>query len=209
MNSFKTDLKRAMRSRGFLAGVLLEFLILYHAGVNSNVFRMSIPVLCTLPYSTAWLVDYQSGFLKLYLPRAGIAPYIIGKILSCALSGGAAEALGAFLYLFLKKGETADEINLVLIFASGMLWAVVSAALAAWTNSRYIAYGGGFVIYYLLVILHERYFQKLYYINPYEWLSPQNTWIFGEQGVLMLVGGMILVLMGCYALILRRCINRV
>lgn len=107
-----------------------------------------------------------------------------------------------------KKAEAGD-INLLLIFMSGMLWAVLSATLAAMSNSRYIAYGGAFVIYYLLIILHERYFKELYCIYPYEWLAPTHTWIFQEQGVVLLLSGIILVLFGFYNEILRRCIQRV
>lgn len=208
-NSFKTDFKRAILSPGFAAGVLLEFWIFLQAGSNSDLFRISVPVICTLPYTTAWLNDYQTGFLKLYLPRTGMPAYIAGKILACGISGGAAEALGVFLCLFFQKETPADAMSLVLIFASGMLWAVLSATLAAWSNSRYIAYGGGFVIYYLFVILHERYFKELYFIDPYEWLSPQHTWIFGKYGVLILMGAIISLLMFLYALILRRCIRNV
>lgn len=64
MNSFETDMRRAILSRGFAAGVLLEIFILFTAGSDSDLFRMTVPVLCTLPYSTAWLADYQSGFLS-------------------------------------------------------------------------------------------------------------------------------------------------
>ena len=88
MNSFETDVGRAVCSRGFIAGVLLEIGILFAAGFNSDVFRMTVPVLCTLPYSTAWLADYQSGFIKAYLPRAGVSSYIFGKFFACGLSGG-------------------------------------------------------------------------------------------------------------------------
>lgn len=208
MNSFETDFKRAICSKGFWAGLIIELFILFHAGFDSDLFRMSVPVLAAFPYSTAWLAEYQSGFIKSYLPRCGVTSYILGKFLACALSGGLLEASGGALYLLIK-GEEAQEIGLLLIFLSGMLWAALSAALAAWSNSRYIAYGGGFVIYYLLVILHERYFQELYCLYPYEWLKPDHTWMFGEQGVVLLLSGMILTLLCFYYEILGRCLKRV
>lgn len=205
MNSFETDIKRAVCSRGFVAGLILELVILFTAGFDSDLFRMSVPVLCTLPYSTAWLSDYQSGYLKLYLPRTSVNAYIMGKILVCGISGGMLEGLGGWIYLCVRK-EEGTQFDLVLVFLSGMLWAVLAALLAAVSNSRYLAYGGAFVIYYLLVILYERYFQEIYCLYPYEWLAPEHTWVFGEQGVKLLLGGMILVLSCLYYEILRRCI---
>ena len=90
-----------------------------------------------------------------------------------------------------------------------MLWAVVAAVLAALSNSRYITYGGAFVLYYILVILHERYFHTLYCLYPYEWLAPEHTWLFDEWGVVFLVTGLILILICLYDVILRRCIEGV
>lgn len=208
MNSFETDVGRAICSGGFIVGVLLEIGILFAAGFDSDIFRMTVPVLCTLPYSTAWLADYQSGFIKAYLPRTGVASYIFGKFFACGLSGGAVELLGSWIYVLMKNDENIQWSPL-LIFVSGMLWAVVAAVLAALSDSRYIAYGGAFVFYYVMVILHERYFQSLYCLYPYEWLSPEHTWIFNEWGIVFLLAGLILVLLCVYDLILRRCIKSV
>ncbi|MDE5776949.1 MAG: hypothetical protein K2I10_00315 [Lachnospiraceae bacterium] len=35
-------------------------------GFDSELFQISVPVLASFPYSTAWINDYQSGFLKEY-----------------------------------------------------------------------------------------------------------------------------------------------
>lgn len=207
MNSFETDLKRGIFSKGFAIGLILEVIILYYSKFDSDMFRMSVPVITAFPYSTAWLADYQSGYIKAYLPRTSITSYIIGKFSVCGICGGLLEVLGCWVYMQIDK--EAPEIDLLLIFMSGMLWAVLSATLAAMSNSRYIAYGGAFVIYYLLIILYERYFQELYCIYPCEWLTPQHTWVFKEQGVVLLLSGVILVLFGVYHEILRRCIERV
>ena len=169
---------------------------------------MCVPVLCALPYSTAWLTEYQSGFLKSSLSRSSITAYILGKILACGISGGLLEVLSVWLFFLIKSQEN-GSCHYGLLFMSGMLWAVLSALLAAWSNNRYIAYGGAFVIYYLMVILHERYFPKLYCLYPYEWLEPQHTWIFGEQGIVLLLSGLILILICFYYEILRRCIEGV
>lgn len=208
MNSFETDLFRAITSKGFILGLVLEVVVLFTSGLDSDVFRMCVPVLCTLPYSTAWLSEYQSGFLKNCLPRTSVTSYILGKIFACGLSGGLLEALGVWIFVTIKR-DAGITGQYMLLFVSGMLWAVVAATLAAWANSRYIAYGGSFVLYYLLVILHERYFKNLYCLYPYEWISPKHTWIFGNQGVVILLTGIIVIIIFFYYEILRRCIDGV
>ena len=129
MNSFETDIKRAVISMPFVVGIILEISILWVAGFDSDFFRMSIPVIATLPYSTAWLNDYESGYIKFYVSRTGIRQYIYGKILASAVSGGLVEVAGCAIYQMLK-GNIGEKINLQLIFVSGMLWAVVSTTMA-------------------------------------------------------------------------------
>lgn len=201
MNSFETDLKRSIISFPFLIGVLLEVVILLIGDFNSDLFKISVPIIATFPYSTAWLLDYQSGFIKSYIPRCGIKQYILGKIIACGVSGGLVEMLGCWLYSLI---DTETEINLELIFISGVLWAVLSATLSAWSGSRYIAYGGSFVIYYILVILRQRYFEDMYCLYPYEWINPEHKWVFDEQGIVILMVGIILALGFMYYGILRR-----
>ena len=208
MNSFETDLKRAFCSVNFMAGLLIACVILYNAGLDSELFQISVPVLSSIPYSTAWLNEYQSGFIKEYLPRCGKNAYILGKFLACGISGGALLAFAGFIRQWLEKEEGITG-NLLLLFLSGMFWAVVSATLAAAANSRYVAYGGAFVLYYVLVIVYERYFKTLYCLYPIEWYAPKHTWVLGDTGIILMLLGMLLVIGMVYYEILRRCIENV
>lgn len=201
-------MKRAVCSVNFLTGLLLEIFILSQCGIEADLFTVSVPVAVTLPYATAWINDYQSGFLKAYLPRCGMTAYIAGKFFACGISGGGMLAIACFVYLHMEAGKDA-EINLALVFLSGMLWAVVAAALAAVSNSRYIAYGGSFVLFYVLVILHERYFEELYCLYPVEWYNPKHIWIFDDMGVVLLCTAIILIIFFIYYETLRRRIERV
>lgn len=208
MNSFETDVKRAFCSVNFIVGLLMECVILFQSGLESQLFQISVPVLTSIPYSTAWLSEYQSGFIKEYLPRSGRTPYILGKFLACGISGGALLTMACFICV-----ETGNQeeiaINYLLLFLSGMFWAVVSATLAAAANSRYVAYGGAFVLFYMLVILYERYFENLYCLYPVEWYAPEHTWVLGDTGIVLMLGGMILCTGIIYYEIVRRCIERV
>lgn len=207
MNSFETDLKRAICSRGFFSAVLLQIIILKNAGYQSDLFFAAVPVLATFPYATAWLSEYQSGYIKSYLPRTSVTSYICGKFFACGISGGLGEMFGCLLYM--KFVEEKAAIPLVLIFSSGMFWALLSATLAALSNSRYIAYGGSFVIYYILVILHERYFRKLYCLYPYEWIKREHIWVFSDNGIVLMLAGFSILLFFVYYEVLRRCIRSV
>ena len=113
MNSFETDIKRAFCSINFLAGLLIECIILWRAG--SDLFQISVPVLASLPYSTAWLGDYQSGYIKEYLPRCGRTSYILGKFLACGISGGSLITTACLFRLMTGDGEDM-EWKLLLIF---------------------------------------------------------------------------------------------
>ena len=206
MNSFETDIKRAFCSVNFIAGLIIECIILWQSGFESELFQISVPVLTAIPYSTAWLTEYQSGFIKEYLPRSGRLSYIMGKFLSCGISGGSLLAVSCFLF---SESNEEIEINIILMFLSGMLWAVVAATLAAAANSRYVAYGSAFVIFYILVILYERYFKSLYCLYPVEWYAPKHLWVFGDTGIILMLAGMIVIVGIVYHEILRRCIERV
>lgn len=202
MNSIETDLRRALLSVRFLLAVCLQLAVLWSQGFQSTLYKMSVPLACALPYACGWLEEYQSGYVRLALVRTSFRAYISGKFLACGISGGAAEGLAAWLYMGLH--EQAPKIDLGLVFVSAMLWAEVSALMAALSNSRYLAYGGAFVIFYFMVILHERYWQRLYCLNPYEWLAPEHSWVLGNTGILLMLSGLILVLALWYASILSR-----
>ncbi len=206
MNSFETDLKRALTSYGFVVGFIANLVILFKTGETSDLFKVSIPVICTLPYTTAWLSDYQTGFIKVYLNRTSISAYSWGKILSCGISGGLVVMIPVFIYQVINKDDT---LQYMIVFLIGMLWSTLAATLAAISNSRYIAYGSSFVICYLLVILKERYFDELYCLYPFEWLSPTHTWIFEETGLILMLVGFIIVICLSYCEVIRGYISHV
>ena len=208
MNSFETDMLRAVFSWKFLVSVILQIAVLSVDGYGSTLFFMCIPLICTLPYACGWLDEYKHGFVKYSLSRSTVRGYIFGKFFACGLSGGLAEVLGIWIYILCRKEEqlTCDYI---LIFLSAMLWATVAATLAALSNSKYIAYGGSFVIYYFLVILCERYWKDIYCLYPYEWISPSHVWIFENTGIILMLTGLITVVGMAYYAVIKRRIERV
>lgn len=231
MESFNAEAKQSFYNLKFLlalAGVVIAILLSsiddiisafrsdtllqygYHASLilsalSSDAFTLALPILCVLPYTTSFVDDIKSGFIKEYLPRTTVRSYLTGKIVACALSGGAVLAIGvAFAYAMsaltftpmeaaLKSGEIpvnylAEIVGKVVIcMFSGAFWSVLGMAFAALTNSRYMAYASPFVVYYVLIILHERYFSNFFVLYPKEWLNPQSEWMFGNWGVVLLL----------------------
>ncbi len=208
MNAFETDFKRACFSVRFLLSLTAELLILFTSGFDSDLFRLSVPVVCTFSYACGFLDEYKNGFVKFSLAKTSYIGYILGKFFACGIAGGLSETLPAIIYKTVK-GENAGEMNELLLFLSAFLWASLASALAALSNSKYAAYGGSFVLYHFLIILHDRYWEDLYCLYPYEWLQPNHTWIFDETGVMVLLVMLIVWLSLCYYLILRRRLSRV
>ncbi len=190
-----------MLSIRFIIAVALQLGILLFEGQGSQLYKMSIPLVCTLPYAGGWLDEYKSGFVKLSLIRGSMRGYILGKFLACIIAGGGAEALAARLYVTVKAEDIPWDYGGT--FLTAALWAAAAAVLAALSDSKYLAYGGAFVVCYFLVIICERYWPWLYCLYPYEWLELKHTWPFGSAGVAVLLSGLILTLALWYYIILK------
>ena len=120
--------------------------------------------------------------------------YLGSRLMVCFLSGALTVVCGALLAwgmaaMLLMPRTEAGEVErgilteaLWLYALSGGFWAVVGLSLSTLMESKYIAYASPFVLYYLLVILHERYTPALYVLDPAEWISPQARWPFGAIG---------------------------
>lgn len=211
VNSFETDLFRAVASRRFGIAVLLQLAVLLSEGMGSTLYQMGVPLICTLPYAGGWLDEYRQGFVKYALSRSTVRGYILGKIFACGLAGGLAELLGVWIYalITLLRGEAVPDCDCLLLFLCAMLWATTAATLAALSDSKYIAYGGSFVICYFLVILCERYWKGLYCLYPYEWLSPAHVWVFDRAGTVLLLCGLLTVICMAYFAVIKRRLARV
>ena len=197
------DMLTAFRSEELLSYGFHDTLI--SNALISDAMALALPILCTLPYTASFIDDMKSGFIKSYLHRTTINGYLWGKSVACAISGGLVLALGilasyilcALTFLpmeaTLVKGVEAPAYfgqlmgNILLFFVSGAFWSMVGLTFATLTNSKYMAYASPFVLYYVLIILYERYFDKLYILYPKEWINPSDAWMFGDIGVALLL----------------------
>lgn len=243
-----SDIQRALSGMGFLAGMAGMVLVIilssmesiinlvrnptplqngYHAqfvmdALSSDWATLALPILCALPFTTAFVDDIKSGFIKQYLHRSGTAAYIRGKLVACGLSGGLALFAGVLLAyelaalvftpmeLALGPEETAQPyfaeflMKSAALFFSGTFWSLAGFTFAALTMNKYMAYASPFILYYVLIILHERYFENLYVLYPREWLFPSEAWILGSFGVILLLTELTIILCLVFSIVARR-----
>ena len=201
-----SDIFKALRAEGPLPNAFHNSFI--ENAIVSDSMKFALPIIAALPFTASFVNDLKSGFLKSYLHRTSRNDYIAGKCMACAVSGGAVLALGivasylisAIVFLPMEDTMPTDAASLafyadllkriVLVFLSGALWSLCGLALSAMTCSKYMAYASPFIIYYILIILHERYFDRSYFLYPKEWIDPSSRWMLGEWGVIVLLLGL-------------------
>lgn len=164
--------------------------------ICSNSLKTFVPILAALPYVTSYIDELKSKFVRFNLIRTDYITYTASYILVCFLSGvaiilvGDILAWGVFTLLLLpleKAGESSQQAQFLflrmcmLMSLSGGLWAVVGMTMSTFMESKYIAYASPFIIYYLLVILCERYFPNAALLYPPNWTNP-DVWPFGALG---------------------------
>lgn len=165
--------------------------------LRSDTVAPFLPILAVLPFTASYVEDIKSKFARFVLIRASYRTYLVSRVLVCFLTGGFVAAAGTLLawagaaLLFLpmeRAAQTPSESAAVLLqtcgllFLNGGLWAVVGMAMSTLMESRYIAYASPFVLYYLLVILYERYFSGCFLLYPREWINPSGLWPLGYGG---------------------------
>ena len=205
----------------------------YHAlfitnALSSDWVTMAIPILCALPYTASFVDDIKGGFIKQFMFRSNKKQYIAGKIIACGLSGGLVLLMGVILSyslsaliftpmeLALKEGEIAPPyfaqalMQAALFFFSGGFWSLVGFTCASATMNKYMAFASPFILYYLLIILNERYFPDLYVLYPKQWLFPKtDLWVLGSYGVIVLLLVLMAILCLGFALIAQRRLQNV
>ena len=107
------------------------------------------------------------------------------------------------------KKTVLSILGSVVIFCFFGLFLFIGLLFATLTGSRYMAYASPFVIYYVLIILYERYFDTLYVLYPKEWLLPSNRWCFGNLSVVIWVGELIIIVSLCFYLAAKRRLRQI
>ena len=175
----------------FVRGFHIEYLA---KGFQSDILSSFLPILAALPFASSFIDDLKSKFARFLLFRSNYSTYLVSRIVVCFLAGGLVILSGALItwgtvatILVPIEREMADMLPIAidglieicfLLFLNGGLWAVVGMAMSTIMESKYIAYASPFIIYYLLVILYERYFRNAWLLYPKNWLDPE-IWPYG------------------------------
>lgn len=125
MQTLKVDLKRALTSWGFIVGIagfaaaaflgVMDQMLPVFMGqmenglaagftinlsidsLKTDLVLLVLPILAALPFTTTFVDDHKSRYLREYLPRAGRQRYLASRIAATAISGGLALFLGVLL----------------------------------------------------------------------------------------------------------------
>ncbi len=189
--------------------------------MSSDLLLLVTPILAAIPYTSAFVDDEKSGFLKAFLPRTSVTKHVIGKELACALSGGLALVVGIFMgyalfALLLMPHEVlvdyyvepqigAIAFRAGLFFLQGACWALIGMLLSAMTGNIYLAYAAPFILYYVLIILQERYFRTVFMLNPKNYLTLSGAWpLNGNSAFILIAIILAILLLGFYVLAERK-----
>lgn len=194
--------------------------------IVSDAMTLALPVIAALPFTASFVNDVKSGFIRSYLHRTSRKDYITSKCIACGISGGLVLALGivaayiisVIIFIPMENPISKDVTTymfyadfmkrIVLVFLSGAFWSLCGLTLATMTCSKYMAYASPFIIYYVLIILYERYFDKFYVFYPKEWINPSDKWILGDWGVIILLLGLILAISTIFYFTVKRRISQ-
>ena len=205
MMNFVDPVIRAYRESLFIVGFHVDLLL---KGFQSDALLSFLPILSALPFSGCFVDDLKSKFARFFLIRSSYRTYIVSRIIVCFLAGGLAILSGALvawgttaavlipIEQEIEGMEPAAIDGLIeicfLLFVNGGFWSVVGMAMSTLMESKYISYATPFVLYYLLVILYERYFSDLFIIYPKTWTFPP-AWPFGCWGAAIFLLEMTLI----------------
>lgn len=66
-------------------------------------------------------------------------------------------------------GRTA--VSFLRLFLNGAFWALIGGTSAVITKNRYMSYAVPFILYYVLTVFQERYYQKAFFLSPRYWAA--------------------------------------
>ena len=206
MMNFVDPVIRTYRENGFFVEGFHTELITQ--GFKSEALSAFLPILAALPFGGCFVDDLKSKFARFFLIRSSYRTYIISRIIVGFLTGGLAILSGALIAWGttaavlipiereIEGMEPAAIDGLIeicfLLFLNGGFWSVVGMAMSTLMESKYISYATPFVLYYLLVILYERYLSDLFIIYPKTWTDPA-VWPFGCWGAAIFLLEMTLI----------------
>ena len=159
------------------------------ACMQTDVYLLVIPILCTVPFSDSFVEDFHSRFLRQYLPLTSRNRYLVSKTTVTMISGGFALCISQFIVLLVCtillpiQGVELNEYSvtytlfflaLSLVFVGSLPWPLAGGIAGAALKNRYMPYAAPFILFYVLSSFQARYFRSFYIFSPQEWIRPAH-----------------------------------
>lgn len=157
---------------------------------NGIYTLLFVPIAVTFAAGGDAEEELHSRFALFSCMRTGKKQYLAGKTVGLMLSGGLILCCAMLLMLMMSciifgkipalsnSGPVFSELLLrVLVsfprgFLNGALWAMMGGLAAVVARNHYMAYAVPFILYYVLSVFQERYYQELLFLNPRYWMAP-------------------------------------
>jgi hypothetical protein len=170
--------------------------------MGSELAMLGMAVICSLPFATTFIQDVKSKFLIFRLVRSNSRDYILSKIFTAYFVGGLTVLLSAILFyctlliafvpVEVHVGLQTISVNEVIkqfssivevYFFVGGFFSLAAMVLGSLSMNYYIAYASSFILFYLLVILHQRYVRNFQILDPQCWILSFDKYPYGKLGV--------------------------
>lgn len=153
-----------------------------------STYVISKIIACAVAGGLALCVGIIIGQFTISLAAAPIEQAPVTVVNEDEMMGD--EMMGDEMYFeFIEEPEPLFGVkNVIPFFLSGMLWALVGMLMSTVMMNKYMAYASPFILYYVLVILAERYFRSIYVLNPQNYLTLTGAWDLGVKSVYITLG---------------------
>lgn len=200
------------------------FLKLAADSLKSRTVLFLLPIVSVLPCGEEYLRERQWNFLRFLIIRRGRREYCLDKMMTTAFSGvlvwvvaGFLTVLFFFLFFFGKEEvwscplQTIQEFFIAFgrIGLVGSFIASLGAVCAVIGRSVYLAMGLPFVLYYILMILRERYLETFYCMDPSEWVKGECYWGTGQSGLWIFLLLLAAVFMALHGIVLAKSLDEI
>lgn len=163
--------------------------VAYTYCMNSVNMLLFVPIAVAFAGGESTEAELHSRFFLFSYIRSGRKQYLIGKAAGLLVSGGLM-AFFAMVFLLeiciLRFGQypsLIDEnyniavlagriaVSFLRLFLNGAFWVLVGGLAAVITQNRYMSYAVPFILYYVLTVFQERYYQKAFFLSPRYWAA--------------------------------------
>lgn len=162
--------------------------------LQKQSIQMLLPIFATIPFSVSFVEERKSNMVRNILVRTKKRDYLTSKAITVACAGGTLLVLMVLMFgllsfvLFRGVEAPMEDVSYVQemlhtfgvitirYFLIGALWAEIGLVVSTWLNHRLMAYISPMLVYYLLVILCERYFTWCHIAYPSDWLNLEVSW---------------------------------